>query len=84
MAKRVMTVIPAIVDLSKRTVLVVGPDVTGPLMVGKGDGAGPDDWLCGNCGRILLATLSAAQFSKIVIQCSCGTSNSVDDTSSPH
>lgn len=48
-----------------RSVLVMGPDVTGSLIKGGGDLS----YMCGECGKTLLRNVGYKQIQNVVIKC---------------
>jgi hypothetical protein len=57
-----------------RSVLRHGGIPGKPLVVGRGEGKGDTDYLCGGCGVVVVRSVPAGSIRNIVFHCaSCGT-----------
>lgn len=67
-----MSVIPEPAP-NTRTVLVMGPDLKGPLIQAQGD----RDYSCGDCDRTLFRRVGREQIQSVVAKCVCGAFNEI-------
>jgi hypothetical protein len=72
--RKLKTISPSKIDLAKMSILQMTPDFPAeqPLIGGSET---DNEWVCGGCGRVLLAGLASGQVQSVVVRCTCGVYN---------